>query len=221
MDIRGRFFSRWKSDYDFKTITAAGLSLAVTGAFALYNGFLGAYLPSVWYGTICVYYIILTALRGSIILAEKRIAGTEDRAEKRERVCLAASALLLVLNVSLIVAVSMMVRQQKPVHVTLIPAVAMAAYTTYKVTMASIHLKRRKRSSDSLVRLLRTISFIDALVSVLTLQNTLIMLNATGEELSMLPLTAMTSAAVFLTVLLLSLHALVHAVRVRKKRINA
>ena len=101
MDIRGRFFNRWKSDYDFKTITAAGLSLAVTWVFALYNGFLGAYLPSVWYGTICVYYIILTALRGSIILAEKRIAGTEDRAEKRERVCLAASALLLVLNVSL------------------------------------------------------------------------------------------------------------------------
>ncbi len=174
-----------------------------------------------WYGTICVYYIILTALRGSIILAEKRIAGTEDQAERRERVCLAASALLLVLNVSLIVPVSMMVRQQKPVHVTLIPAVAMAAYTTYKVTMASIHLKRRKRSSDILVRLLRTINFIDALVSVLTLQNTLIMLNATGEELSMLPLTAMTSAAVFLTVLLLSLHALAHAVRVRKNRTNS
>lgn len=221
MDSRRRFVSRWNSDYDFKTITAAGLSLAVTGAFALYNGFLGAYLPSVWYGTICVYYIILTALRGSIILAEKRIAGTKDQAEKREKVCLAASALLLVLNVSLIVPVSMMVRQQKPVHVTLIPAVAMAAYTTYKVTMASIHLKRRKRSSDSLVRLLRTINFIDALVSVLTLQNTLIMLNATGEELSMLPLTAMTSAAVFLTVLLLSLHALAHAVRVRKNRTNS
>ena len=96
----------------------------------------------------------------------------------------------------------------------------MAAYTTYKVTMASIHLKRRKRSSDSLVRLLRTINFIDALVSVLTLQNTLIMLNATGEELSMLPLTAMTSAAVFLTVLLLSLHALAQAIRVRKVRTN-
>ena len=168
-----------------------------------------------------MYYIILTALRGSIILAEKRIAGTENRAEKRERVCLAASVLLLVLNVSLIVPVSMMVRQQKPVNVTLIPAVAMAAYTTYKVTMASIHLKRRKRSSDSLVRLLRTINFIDALVSVLTLQNTLIMLNAAGEELRMLPLTAMTSAAVFLTVLILSLHALAHAVRVRKKRTDA
>ena len=214
MDSRGRFLNRWKSDYDFKTITAAGLSLAATGVFALYNGFLGAYLPSVWYGTICVYYI-LTALRGSIILAEKRIAGTKNRAEKRERVCLAASALLLVLNVSLIVSISMMVRQQKPVHVTLIPAVAMAAYTTYKVTMASIHLKRRKRSSDSLVRLLRTINFIDALVSVLTLQNTLIMLNATGEELFMLPLTAMTSAAVFLTVLLLSLHALAQAIRAK------
>ena len=35
MDSRRRFVSRWKSDYDFKTITAAGLSLVVTGVFAL------------------------------------------------------------------------------------------------------------------------------------------------------------------------------------------
>ena len=218
MDTVKRFLNRWKTDYDFKTILTAAASFAVTAVFALYNGFLGISLLSVWYGTICVYYIILTVLRGSIITAEKRIAAQDNQEDQRKKVCLASSALLLLLNISLVVPVTIMVRQQKPVSLTLIPAVAMATYTTVKVTMASIHLKRRKRSSDSLVRLLRTINFIDALVSVLTLQNTLIMFSSGGKDIHMLPLTALTSAAVLLAVLLLSVHAIVQAVRGMKKK---
>ena len=77
--------------------------------------------------------------------------------------------LLLILNASLIVPITIMVKQQRPVTMTLIPAIAMAAYTTYKITMASVNLKRSKKTADSLVRFLRMISFIDALVSILTL----------------------------------------------------
>ena len=106
-----------------------------------------------------------------------------------------------------------MVRQQRPVSLTLIPAIVMAAYTTYKVIMASVNLGKRKVSSDSLVWLLRTISFIDALVSVLTLQNTLIMVESSGENPGMLPLTAVTSAVVWVAVLVMSLSAIVKGIR--------
>ena len=99
---------------------------------------------------------------------------------------------------------------------TLIPAVAMAAYTTYKVVMASLNLKRGKRAANSLVRLLRTIGFIDALVSILTLQNTLIMVNSKGEDMEMLPLTAITSGAVMLAILALSVFALLRGIRGRR-----
>ena len=52
------------------------------------------------------------------------------------------------------------------------------------------------------------INFIDALVSILTLQNTLIMVNMKDESNQMLPLTAVTSAAIMLAVLALSIAAL-------------
>ena len=52
------------------------------------------------------------------------------------------------------------------------------------------------------------INFIDALVSILTLQNTLIMVNMKDESNRMLPLTAVTSAAIMLAVLALSIAAL-------------
>ena len=213
MNSARKFLCKLKADYDFKTyITAAG-SLAVTLVFALYNGFLGIRYASLWYGTICVYYLILVLLRGTIVAAAKRLSQREDQAAARNKVCLLASLLLLILNTSLIVPVSLMVMQQKPVHMTLIPAIAMAAYTTYKVIMASVNLRRRRSSTDCLVWLLRTISFIDALVSILTLQNTLIMVNSKGEGPDMLPLTAVTSAIVWVAVLLLSFYAIVKGIR--------
>lgn len=217
MNTVKRFFDRWKAEYDFKTYIAAAGSLPATLFFALYNGFLGIHHASLWYGTICVYYILLTVLRSSIIAAAKRIDQRKAQEEARNKAFLAISLLLLILNISLIVPLSIMVRQQKPVNMTLIPAITMAAYTTYKVIMASVNLKKRKASSDSLVWLLRTIAFIDALVSIMTLQNTLIMVNSDGESLSMLPLTAFTSAVVWITVLLMSLYAITKGIRSVKR----
>ena len=107
----------------------------------------------------------------------------------------------------------MMVRQQKPVSLTLIPSIVMAAYTTYKVAVASVNLRKQRVTSDSLVRLLRTISFIDALVSILTLQNTLIMVSSDGKGQNMLPFTAITSACVWAAVLLLSVMAIYQGIR--------
>ena len=84
----------------------------------------------------------------------------------------------------------------------LIPAIAMAAYTTYKVTMAILHMRRRK-GGHALIRELRTINLIDAMVSILTLQNTLIMVNANADEIgNMRTLAAISSAAIYLFIVL-------------------
>lgn len=213
MNDRRHYINRWKTDYDFKTIVSSFGSLAVTMIFALYNGFLGVYHRSLWHGTICVYYIILVLLRGLIIAAEKKISPQIKGGEARNRVYLIASVLLLILNTSLVVPIAIMVKQQKPVDLTLIPAIAMAVYTTYKIIMASINLKRRSRSGNVLVRLLRAINFVDALVSIITLQNTLIMVNAKGQDTKMITLSAFTSGAIWAAVLALSVTALVNGIR--------
>ena len=206
------FFDRWKTDYDFKTVTAALGSLFVTAIFALYNGFLGVYHASLWHGSICVYYFVLVGLRTMIITARKSADRRTEPERAQTKFYVASASLLLFLNLCLVVPVSLMVVRQRPVDMTLIPAITMAAYTTYKVIMASVNLKRRKRSPDRLVRLLRTINFIDALVSVLSLQNTLIMVNMKGDGSEMLTLTAVTSAAIMLTVLALSVAAMIKGV---------
>ena len=225
-----QIIEKWKGDYDYRTVTSAIFSLFVTVFFAVYNGIIGACYSSIWHGSICVYYLVLSVLRGLVIAAERRSAVSENSknseasvpgsSDLRSRVLIIASALLLLLNLCLIVPIRLMVVMQKPVSLTLIPAIAMAAYTTYRIIIASVNLKKRKTSGNVLVRLLRVISFIDALVSVLTLQNTLIMVNSGDDMSSLLTLTAATSGAIWLAIVVLSVSALVRSIRMRRENIE-
>lgn len=212
MNSRKQLIEKWKTDYDFKTVASAFGSLAVTVIFALYNGFLGVYHASLWHGSICLYYLILIVLRWVLIAAGKKAVPACKREDSIKRVYLKASVLLLLLNASMIVPITLMIRLQKPVSLTLIPAISSAVYTVYKVTLASINLKKRKKASNSLLRLLRTINFIDALVSILTLQNTLIMIGTKGAGTEMLPFTVVTSTIIWAALLILSITAVIKGV---------
>ncbi len=218
------FFEIWKKDYAFKTMTSSIISFSVTILFALYNGFLGISLSSVWHGSICVFYLLLIAIRGMILLNEKRNATRSENEGmyRRGKTFIISSAILLVLNLALILPISLMATFEKPVNVGLIPAIAMAVYTTYKITMASIHIKKQKssRCGNILIAELRTINFIDALVSILTLQNTLIMVNqAESSVKDMLILSAISSGAIYIVILFTTIHLLVKGFKqIRKQK---
>lgn len=212
-----RYAERWKKDFNFKTLINAAGSFFITTAFALYNGFLGIYYRSVWNGCICVYYILLAVTRGIIPITEKKNLSRAEKADAyRKRTFKVTSVVILLMNLALVVPISLMVLDSRPVNMGLIPAIAMAAYTTYKVVIASVNIKRMKRSSNILVRELRTINFIDALVSVLTLQNTLIIVNRTEETGDMFVLTAVSSAAIYLVILALSVWRIVKELKLSK-----
>ncbi len=212
MSSRKQLIEKWKTDYDFKTLVSASVSLAVTVLFAFYNGFLGIYHASLWHGTVCVYYIVLIILRGILIATEMNADSGSGHESIIKRVYLRTSFLLLLLNMTLVVPITLMIKMQKPVSLTLIPAITTAVYTFYKVALASINLKKSRNASNSLLRLLRTISFIDALVSVLTLQNTLIMISSKGENMGILPFTIVTSTMIWLAVFILSIAAAVKGI---------
>ena len=214
----------WRVDYDAKTFLNSFGSLLITTVFALYNGLLGILHSSPWHGSICVYYLLLVAIRFSILITERHVMKNERQgnagADKiRNNIYLLCSVLLLMLNISLIGPISLLVRMKRAVHMTLIPAIAMAAYAFFKMSAASVNLIKRKRSINCLVRLLRVINFIDALLSILSLQNTLIMVT-TADTDSLLILTAVTSGMIWLGMVCLSCTALVRSVRLRESREN-
>ena len=203
---------KWSESYSFKTLISSTASLCVTILFALYHGFLGLAASSIWHGSICVFYLLLVVIRGIILLTEYRIKSEreEEKQRRRRKTFSITSVLLLLLNLSLMLPISLMVLLQNQVNIGKIPAIAMAAYTTYKITMALIHI-RRPKIYHVLIRELRTINLIDALVSILTLQSTLIMVNSgPAEETNMLTLSSISSAAIYIVIIIVTVRLFFH-----------
>lgn len=200
----------WRENYLYQTLMSAAASFGCTALFALYNGYLGLCHGSVWHGSIGIFYLLLMAIRGMVLFTEHRNR-LRDEAEQnrcRRRTFLVSSFLLLALDLALILPIAMMVVLDKPVSMGLIPAIAMATYTTWKITMASIHIRRQRHRSggNMLIAELRTVNFIDALVAILTLQNTLIMVkrSETGEN-HMLPVSAASSAVIYVVIVVITI----------------
>ncbi len=205
---------------EFRTLLASRLSLLATAVFAGYNVFLWIVYRAAWNIGIAVYYALLSALRGYALLAERRLGklceeGREpDGAAKK--LFLLQSLFLFLIALALIVPISLMVMQKKTVQYSPIPAIATAAYTTYKVAFSTRNFIKSRKEPRGGIKILRCLNFVDALVSVLSLQYVLVMTFGSGVEGSMLSLCAVTSFTVWTVILAISVAALVRAVAKRK-----
>ena len=214
----GRFLRTWREDYICRTLMSAAVSVGCTALFALYHEYLWLRYGSVWHGSIGVFYLLLVVIRGTVLLTERqnRTRPAAEQNRSRRRTFLISSFLLLALDLALILPISMMAVLSKPVTIGLIPAITMATYTTWKITMASVHIGRQRRrpSGNILVAQLRTVNFIDALVAILTLQNTLIMVTGTAaDEAAMRSLSAVSSGAIYAVIVAIPVCMLLKGLR--------
>lgn len=198
------FLAHWRANrLRFAAMGRTG-SFAATVLFALYNGALGIWYASLWHGSIGIYYLLLSLLRGILWGAERK-AGREDGAlaeHHRRRIFFVTSGMMLVMNAALFTPVSLMVRDQRPIQTGLIPAIASATYTTYKITVAAVKWKRT--GGTILERESSMIRLVDALVSVLVLQNTLIIAVEGGIPPRPFWLVTLSSAGILLLIFVLS-----------------
>lgn len=218
---REEFFKRMKSDYVFRTFVFSALSFFVTVAYTAYNVFLAVAYKSSFNLGISVYYALLLCIRSYVISAEVKFnkAGYDDvqKERGRKKLFFIQSILLLVIDLALIAPVSMMVLQQKEVDYSEIPAIMMAAFTVYKIVTATINFIKTRKLNNSSVKILRNINFVDALVSVLSLQYILIMTFNGGTLIDMLALCALSTFAIWAFIVVISVITLINAVRGLKR----
>lgn len=201
------FIQKWKSNFEYRTIVNAFLSAIITIFFAVYNGLLGIIYGAVWNGCICIYYFVLAGIRLSISLGAVR----NKDADSRNKVFRRSSNLLILLNLSLIVPIVLMVLNKKIVNITMIPAISLATYTTYKIVVTSVNMKRAGRTDDKLVKLLRSINFFDAIISILTIQNTLLAVTDSAGRQDMMVLGGISSLTGFLVIMIMTIYNILKA----------
>ncbi|MDD2648934.1 MAG: hypothetical protein PHI27_06795 [Eubacteriales bacterium] len=207
-----RLIGAWKRDYRLSTILSSAVSALVNIAFALFSGALGIMYRSLWHGSICVYYLLLAGVRAILVSEQRKETDSGQKAEKarRTKVYTRTHMLLLLMDISLIAPIAVMVLGERSFAYGLIPAIGMAAYTAYRITMAIIHFRKSSKSGNLFVSELRMINLTDALVALLTLQNTLI-IASNGMDGKMQTLSAWTSAGVYAVIIAITIRSFLKA----------
>lgn len=210
------FLDMWKADYQSKTLFFSAFSTLIGIGFTLFNAALGILYNSVWNGTICVYYALLAIVR-SIIVYSQRMSKTPDRYEDKEinrKVYIRTHIIMIFMDICLIVPIAYMVLGKRSYEYGMIPAITMATYTTYRVTMGVFNFRKSRKQENILIKALRTVNLQDSLVSILALQNALII--ATGSSMkSMMVLTGWTSAGIWLAIMFFTVKSFLD-IRIKK-----
>ena len=160
------------------------ISTIMTLAFAIYYRILGAVNKSIWHESIGLYYLLLLIIKVIIVLTQKDAKKrTFERKEKINKIVFYITGVILFLvNIALTVPIILMIKNQRTVIFGLIESIAIAAFTTFKVYMAIRNYIKNRKATNIIVKEIKTISLIEAIVSILTLQNTLITVNGSVEE---------------------------------------
>ena len=210
-----------KHDYVFRTFIFSALSFFVTLVFTIYNTFLGVAYKSVWNIGIALYYALLLCIRAYIIFSERKFYKNnltdEQKDRKRKIIFFVQSILLLIIDFALIAPISLMVLQKRAIKFSQIPAIAMAGYTSFKIFVSTRNIFKTKFEMNLSIKMLRNINFIDALVSILSLQYTLIMTFGGGLDEDMFTLCAISSFCIYVLLFILSLKTFLSSIRIITK----
>ncbi len=189
------------------------ISVGATLFFVVYNAYLGIAKSLIWNLAISIYYFVLLIIK-FICFGEQFVCIKRNK-DYSLKVFIVCSILTMGLTLVLTAPAIMMLKDERPVNLGLIPAIAVAAYTTYKITMAIIRYCKYKKNKTLYGRQITVINIIAALVSVLTLQNTLI--HVTGGNLDEMKTVCLSSTiAILLLIVVLSIKALIDGIKISK-----
>jgi hypothetical protein len=175
-------------------------SLAWNALYGILQIWLGFYHHTFWFYSLGAYYICLGVMRFLLLLHTRKYApGERMRTELvKYRAC---GWVFLVMNLALALIIFFMVYWNRTFQHHMITAIAMAAYTFTAFTVAIVNVIRYKKYNSPVFSASKAISLAAALVSMLTLESTMlttfgdgtmtateqnIMLGATGGGISVL-----------------------------------
>lgn len=171
------FGQRFFDDYGFRTVLTTMPSFVINVAYTVYNGVIGVMNQSAWFITMAVYYSLLGVMRYRAVSTERKNSRLKDKELIRRRelsVIRIDGILLIILNLALSGVILLTIAKGTARTYTEIIVISIAAYTFYKIITAVINMIKVRKMQSPILITIRNIGVADALVSVLTLQSTML-----------------------------------------------
>lgn len=202
------------TDYRWRTILFAVPGMVSNIIFAAFNGIIGITSHSAWFGTLSAYYILLSIMRAGIVRQERKISVIKEKREHMRRelsVYRRNSVLFMFMAVVLAGAVILLLNAQGGKDYPGLTIYAVATYTFYKIIMSTIQVIKVGKRKSPLLSITRRIGYIDACVSILTLQTAMFASFAEGEEGLIKLMNGITGTVVCLMVLGIGIQGLCYS----------
>lgn len=177
--------------------------------FCIYNGLVGFYKNVIWNIAIFTYYLLLLTIRMILYVREKKSKKEDEKDIRRDKqIYISTSVIMFIMNLAMILPAILLINHQKEVNLSLISAIAVAAYTTYKVSLAIIKFCKVQKEQNLIYKQVRMVNLFDAVMSILTLQNTLTIVASDGNDGDMYTLSIVTTIVMLLAVAIISIYTL-------------
>lgn len=208
------FGAQFLEDYTFRTILTTMPSFIINVAYTVYNGVIGIVNQSSWFITMAVYYSLLGVMRYHAVNTGRKISRMKNQKLIRKKelaVIKTDGILLLLLNLALSGVVLLTIEKGRAKAYSEIMAISIAAYTFYKTTMAVINMVKVRKMQSPILITIRNIGVADALVSMLTLQTTMLASFQNTSNLDVNRMNALTGMAVCILIALLGISMIYYA----------
>ena len=195
-----KYARRWQDDTRLRVNVSLYGSLAWNALYGIFQLWLGFYHHTFWFYSLGAYYICLAIMRFFLVRHTSKYApGEKMQTElKKYRTC---GCVFLVMNLALALIIFFMVYWNRTFEHHMITAIAMAAYTFTALTAAIVNVIKYRKYNSPVYSASKVISLAAALVSMLTLESTMLttfgdgtmtattqkwMLGATGGAISLM-----------------------------------
>lgn len=186
----------------YRMVSAAACGFSVNLVYALYHGALGIANRSLWFITMCAHYTILSTMRFSAVLCERKNNST-DSLDTEYFVMKLSGILLAVLSFILTGVIYISLTENIVTKYNPVIMITIATYTFYKITMAIMRAVKQRKNPSPLLATIRSIGYADVAVSVLTLQRSMFASFGSIGDFSAHIMDILTGAAVCLFVFML------------------
>lgn len=168
-----KYFIRWREDTRLRVNVSLYGSLFWNALFGVFQLCLGFYHKTFWFYSFGVYYICLAVMRFFLLSHTRKYAPGEKMQTElvKYRAC---GWVFLVMNLALSIIIYFMLYWNRTFEHHMIVAIAMAAYTFTAFTVAIVNIVKYKKYNSPVFSASKAISLAAALVSMLTLESTLL-----------------------------------------------
>ncbi|MBR2951885.1 MAG: hypothetical protein IKC43_02800 [Clostridia bacterium] len=205
-----KYARRWQDDARLRVNVSLYGALAWNALYGIFQLCLGWYHHTFWFCSLGAYYVCLAVMRFFLVRHTRKYAPGE-RIETELKKYRACGIVFLLMNLALALIIFFMVYWERSFEHHMITAIAMAAYTFTALTAAIVSIIKYRRYKSPVYSASKAISLSAALVSMLTLESTMLttfgdgtmtataqkwMLGATGAAISVL----IVAAAIYMIV---------------------